>query len=105
MLIRSQSKELLINLDNIQLLSICGYRVDEKGVYEDKENATTWYISCTAQDCSPFVGCYTTKTKAIKVLDMIQVALDRIKYFKVMRERDIYASSTFQIPQDSEVEK
>lgn len=72
MLIRSQDKKLLINLDNVQTVSICGYRADCKSVYEDEENANTWYITCVCQDYSPFIGYYTSEVKAIEVLDMIQ---------------------------------
>jgi hypothetical protein len=55
MLIRSQDKKLLINFENIQSVSICGYRVNSNSVYEDVENANTWYATCVAQDYSPFI--------------------------------------------------
>lgn len=98
MLIRSQDKKLIINLDNIESISICGYKVNSKSVYEADENADTWYVSCTSQDYSPFVGHYSTESKAVKVLDMIQGHSDRHKY-------DMELSDTFQMPQDTEVMK
>lgn len=95
MLIRSQDKKWLINLDNIELVSIHGYRVDSKRVYEDEENANTWYVTFVAQDNSPFVGHYSTEAKAIKVLDMIENAWEN----QTEKFRHV-----FSMPSDEEVE-
>jgi len=59
MLIRSQNKEFLINLNNSFVIEVVGIEGDFKVVCSDQCN-----------DYS--VGCYSTKEKAIKVLDMIQ---------------------------------
>lgn len=69
MLIRSQNKKVIINLDNIESISINGYRVSDNSIYEDEENANKWYITCSiSQDYAPFAGNYSTEAKAIKVL-------------------------------------
>lgn len=51
------------------------------------------------------IGFYSTKEKAIKVLDMIQAEYVKPIYRNVVAENEIaiYQSKVFQIPQDSEV--
>ena len=61
MLIRSQNKEFLINLNNSFVIEVVGIEGDFKVVCSDQCN-----------DYS--VGCYSTKEKALKALDMIQDA-------------------------------
>jgi len=61
MLIRSQDKEFLININNSFVIKVVGIEGDFKVVRSDQCN-----------DYS--VGCYSTKGKALKVLDMIQRA-------------------------------
>ena len=77
MLIRSQNKEFLININNSFVIEVVGIEGDFKVVCSDQCN-----------DYS--VGCYSTKEKAIKVLDMIQEAY-------------VNGHIDFQIPADSEV--
>ena len=86
MLIRSQDKKSLINLDNVT-------RLTAGKIYGKEE--TGWLIEV---DKIPFTEClgeYSTGAKAIKVLDMIQ---------------DYYINTTnarckvFQMPLDEEVE-
>jgi len=61
MLIRSQNREVLINSNNSFVIEVVGIEGDFKVVCSDQCN-----------DYS--VGCYSTKEKALKVLDMIQEA-------------------------------
>jgi hypothetical protein len=105
MLIRSQDKKILINFDNMQSISISGYMVENKRVYEDEENATTWYIACVSQDYSPFIGHYTTEAKAIKVMDMIQAEFLRcVETGENGVRTAVYDfPKAFQMPQDLEV--
>jgi hypothetical protein len=110
MLIRSQDKKLLINFDNMQSISICGYRVDSKNVHEDEENANTWYITCVSQDYSPFIGYYSTEAKAIKILDKICNTYAETCYTENTligenRVPTIISNNViFQMPSDDEVE-
>lgn len=61
MLIRSQNKEFLININNSFVIEVVSIEGDFKVVCLDQCN-----------DYS--VGCYSTEGKALKVLDMIQEA-------------------------------
>ena len=78
MLIRSQNKEVLTNLN-----ALAGIEIAEGPV----KTVITSYIT----GCSYLLGEYSNKQKAVKVLDMIQEA---------------YANGhiDYQIPEDSEVE-
>ena len=74
MLIRSQDKSRLINFNNIRELRFW-------------ECAQGFDIT----DCVCPIGCYSTKEKAMKVLDMIQEAY-------------VNGHIDYQMPEDSEVE-
>ena len=76
MLIRSQDKRILINMNNVSSIEVCD---NELRIFAD--DGETIYD----------LGSYSTKAKAMKVLDMIQEA---------------YANGhiDFQMPADSEVE-
>lgn len=82
MWIRSQDKMLLINCDNF---SIEGYpkSFDIETIEAATGNRTT-------------LGAYSSKEKALKVLDMIQEV-------KVIEHYNNIESVVFQMPQDSEV--
>lgn len=90
MWIRSQNKETLINCNVIE--------------YNDfyVENA----IVATSETISrTIVGKYSTKEKALKVLDMIHnkiIELDKNKFLGMTEQ--IYIRCVFQMPQDNEVE-
>ena len=99
MLIRSQDKKTLVNLDNTNAIRIyegdTGFTVDAWGVNIDYE-----------------IGEYSTEEKAIKVLDMIQEEYGKHLYGAggEMATRDLYIPpfafippKVFQMPQDSEV--
>lgn len=78
MLIRSQNKELLVNF-NVS----AGIEIEERNT----KTVVTSYIT----GCSYLLGEYSTKAKAMKVLDMIQEAY-------------LNGHIDYQIPEDSEVE-
>lgn len=86
MLIRSQDKSRLINLDNTRELRFW-------------ECAQGFDIT----DCVCPIGHYSTKAKAMKVLDMIQEAYERYEYEKAFKT-GLTLFKTFQMPADSEVE-
>ena len=119
MLIRSQNKELLVNF-NVS----AGIEIEERNT----KTVVTSYIT----GCSYLLGEYSTKEKALKVLDMIQEAysdfeaskitcqaLETVAYtgiyntpesvsggIKVLKgyAKMIRESVVFQMPEDSEVE-
>lgn len=89
MLIRSQNKELLVNF-NVS----AGIEIEERNT----KTVVTSYIT----GCSYLLGEYSTKVKAMKVLDMIQDAYERYEYEKVFKT-GLTLFETFQMPEDSEV--
>lgn len=91
MLIRSQDKKDLINLDNIKRLSAGKiYGKDETG----------WLIELERELS---IGQYSTEAKAIKVLDMISSAYDNLNMYHNQPEQG-WIYSIFQMPSDEEVE-
>ena len=114
MLIRSQNREVLINLN-----SMAGIEIAEGPI----KTIITSYIT----GCSYLLGEYSNKAKAMKVLDMIQEAYGDSEYTKYVipevcrilsmkpktEENKAHAGElgemlkkgmTFQMPEDSEVE-
>lgn len=77
MLIRSQDKRMIVNFDNICTVS----------AFSEKDSEDIYVEDGTG---SLMVGKYSTKAKAIKVLDMIQEAY-------------VNGHIDYQIPEDSEV--
>lgn len=113
MLIRSQNREVLINLN-----SIAGIEIAEGPI----KTIITSYIT----GCSYLLGEYSTKAKAMKVLDMIQKVYANSEIVKALipeigkmvkeapltKENELLAGvlgeelekkMIFQMPQDSEV--
>jgi hypothetical protein len=95
MLIRSQDKKSLINMDNVTDLS----------VVSDSE-----IMACYTTDQGyQRIGKYSDESKAIKVLDMIQMANFRVEKMKMIYSHSGHLSNsciqdfTFQMPQDEEV--
>lgn len=82
MLIRSQDKKELHNLDGIKMINVVS--ISNGHLVEVNSQHT--------------IGIYSTEEKAIKVLDMIEDA------YKDFRGGNIYEHSVFQMPQDDEVE-
>lgn len=87
MLIRSQDKSRLINLDNTRELRFW-------------ECAQGFDIT----NCVYPIGHYSTREKAMKVLDMIQEACETYEYEKAFKT-GLTLFETFQMPEDSEVEE
>ena len=116
MLIRSQDKEILINFNNSPTIKIMGTKGDV-------------IIICSLDTYETFaIGNYSTKAKAIKVLDMIQEAYEEYKinctfltgfigHRTIVESNDIRVNGfeelvksfkknmVFQMPEDSEVEE
>ena len=87
MLIRSQDKRILINMNNVSSIEVGD---NELRIFAD--DGETIYD----------LGSYSTKEKAIKVLDMIQEAYERYEYEKAFKT-GLTLLETFQMPEDSEV--
>ena len=71
MLIRSQNRELLINFNNAPAIGIMEVKGDAK-------------ITCSDTNETLDIGSYSTKAKAMKVLDMIQEAYCKFMSVKTM---------------------
>ena len=114
MLIRSQDKTVIVNINNVFSIAI-----------RDINGATAMYIGSQGNCCN--MAEYSTKAKAMKVLDMIQEAYGDSEYTKYVipevcrilsmkpktEENKAHAEElgemlkkgmTFQMPEDSEVE-
>lgn len=98
MLIRSQDKRMIVNFDNICTVS----------AFPEKDSEDIYVEDGTG---SLMAGKYSTKAKAMKVLDMIQEAYSEYQimlnfsasYLHEFKEKtDGFA--IFQMPEDSEVE-
>ena len=114
MIIRSQDKTVIVNINNVFSIAI-----------RDINGATAMYIGSQGSCCN--MAEYSTKAKAMKVLDMIQEAYGDSEYTKYVipevcrilsmkpktEENKAHAGElgemlkkgmTFQMPEDSEVE-
>lgn len=114
MLIRSQDKRMIVNFDNICTVS----------AFPEKDSEDIYVEDGTG---SLMVGKYSTKAKAMKVLDMIQEAYEEYKiactfltgftgHREIVESNDIRVNGfkeivknfkknmVFQMPEDSEVE-
>lgn len=76
MLIRSQDKESLVNLSNIESVDIIGFQKTKDGYFQCYESADLWKVTYSGYEKMSYIGEYTNKQKAIKVLDMIQQAYE-----------------------------
>lgn len=90
MLIRSRDKRMIVNFDNICTVS----------AFPEKDSEDIYVEDGTG---SLMVGRYSTKAKAMKVLDMIQEAYCK---FMSVKNDDAWSGkeSVFYMPEDSEVE-
>lgn len=114
MLIRSQNKEILVNFNVSAGIEIA-------------EGTTKTVVTSYITGCSYLLGEYSTKKKAIKVLDMLQEAYGEYKitctfltgftgYQAIVESNNIHVDGSeelaksfkknmvFQMPEDSEVE-
>lgn len=113
MLIRSQDKESIVNFSNVISIDIIGFMKTKDGYFQEYDNADVWKITYSADGTMLYLGEYTTKEKAIKVLDMIQSAYEMSLYCdyafdqsaNVMRPYIFENNTVFQMPQDGEVER
>ena len=98
MLVRSQDRCSFVNINTIKKVDVFQYLITE-----DKSD---WRIDCPSVGVgSNVIGRYSTKEKAIKVLDMICDAYDRysracINYSKT--GWDLY-QTVFEMPKDEDV--
>ncbi len=90
MLIRSQDKETLINFNNSIVINI----MDIEGTVK---------IICSYSCEDYIIGHYSSKAKAMKVLDMIQETYERYEYEKAFKT-GLTLFETFQMPEDGSVE-
>lgn len=81
---------MIVNFDNICTVS----------AFPEKDSEDIYVEDGTG---SLMVGKYSTKAKAIKVLDMIQETYERYEYEKAFKT-GLTLFETFQMPDDSEVE-
>ena len=114
MLIRSQDKTIIVNIDNAFSIAI-----------QDINGATTIYVGSQGSCC--IIAEYSTKTKVMKVLEMIQEAYADAKLNEILLSdvcksasesqrgkdntliaktirKDFMKKMIFQMPEDSEVE-
>lgn len=109
MLIRSQDKTILVNVDN-------AFNI----VIRDINGAAAIYAGSSSSCCN--IAEYSTKAKAMKVLDMIQESYTNEKVAQILSyglrmvpteeineagkiiKNKIQSSTVFQMPEDSEVE-
>lgn len=91
MLIRSQNKQSLFNMDVIG-----GLGFDEYDTYK---------IYALTNGIEFLLGKYSTREKALKVLDMIEKNYSKPVICDVFsdNEKFIYSNQVFQMPQDDEV--
>lgn len=96
MLIRSQDKRIIINMNSITTIDVVGNSIV---AFNEVDNCNT-------------IGEYSTKERAMKVLDMIQICYRANKYAEAMNKtpsiNNTYVKGmpfgSFQMPQESEVE-
>lgn len=92
MLIRSQDKEILINLHNVSQLYTVGFCITA----DFADNRDSGFRD---------IGNYSSEEKAIKVLDMIQDVYQDAEEIKCLGTKYPFRGKyVFQMPQDSEVE-
>lgn len=93
MLIRSQNKISLVRVENI-IININNINGKEIICWSQMNPGEDEYIS---------LGHYSTKAKAMKVLDMIQKRYEEYETERIYKE-GAFKIGAFQMPEDSEVE-
>lgn len=81
---------MIVNFDNIRTVS----------AFPEKDSEDIYVEDGTG---SLMVGRYSTREKALKVLDMIQEAYERYEYEKAFKT-GLTLFETFQMPEDGSVE-
>jgi hypothetical protein len=92
MLIRSQDKKNLVNINTINGLGICEYG--------------TYNIYALINSGQYLLGKYSTEENAVRVLDMIEEVYSKPVVCDVFSDNEklIYSNLVFQMPQDDKVE-
>lgn len=94
MLIRSQDKTALVKFENI----VVNLKLP------DSLTIICWSLQDAQRSGGYFIlGKYSTKAKAMKVLDMIQEAYERYEYEKAFKT-GLTLFEAFQMPEDGSVE-
>lgn len=93
MLIRSQDKMSLVKFENI-VVNINNINGKEIICWSQMSSREDEYIS---------LGYYSSKAKAMKVLDMIQKRYEEYEAERIYKEGN-YSIKSLQMPEDSEVE-
>ena len=91
MIIRSQNKTKILNFENLRTIKIEDLEFAEKG-----KKIIRGYGSASFAN----LGEYSTEEKAIKVLDMIQIAYEEAN--SVCNMSGFVANTVFQMPKDEE---
>lgn len=94
MFIRTQDRNGLIDINNIT------FRLTEP---EYGYEIICYNTACIADEGYELLGHYSTKEKALKVLDMIQNAYEEYEHEKAFKT-GLRLFKTFQMPKDDEVE-
>ena len=102
MLIRSQDKNFIVTLENMNSIGIHEPDINAYG------NKSEWTImSEKGEEAYYTLGEYSTEEKAMKVLDMIATKFSNIEWQKWAGCKNTpdykFVSSTFLMPQDDEV--
>lgn len=101
MLIRSQNKEYLCNIK-----AVYGVSYHEAHDYKRGKVEKTNHEICVDTGVVDSIGVYSTKEKALKVLDMIQEDYQYNERCKARgEEAGMIPSYVFQMPKDEEVEE
>lgn len=95
MWIRSQSKKVLLNVNQV--------------VINNTKDKSEYYIYVYSERGIDILGFYSTQDKALKVLDEIQRAVESAKVYSTNRVSNFYSMSNeyvavYQMPQDEDVE-
>lgn len=100
MLIRSQNKEYLCNIK-----AVYGVSYQETHDYKRGKVEKTNHEICVDTGVVDSIGAYSTKEKALKVLDMIQEAYIRCNQESMIYQYGYTKNMIFQMPKDEEVEE
>ncbi len=93
MLVRSQNKELLINLDTVEAMHM--------SKFGDKYRIIFYPKNLVEND----MGSYSTQNQALKVLDMIQTVYLQPTYTNIIAENETatHKNNVFEMPEEYEV--
>lgn len=97
--VRSQDKEQLVETSNFSIAD-----KTRNNVFGDVLEVIGYTIDCDLLDTTIELGEYSTKEKALKVMDMIQEEISHIQcLYPAGGYNPILVKKAFQMPQDDEV--